>query len=164
MMECISNISAIFTCCLFVIYLVGRIYTIKKELCFGTERFNLVPSDNSIEHNYDFDFDGKATIEVYSNMAYKSVTVKQVKDYDVKKMEILSYGKSLTINHIPAYTPIYMIIDLPETIPTYVVEFIREDGIKGRYEIYSSGRTGEILPDKYVLTHTFSSYCYYFCR
>ncbi len=164
MMECISNVSAIFTCVLFIIYLIGRIITIKKELCFGTEQFKLESSDNTIEHNYEFDFDGKAIVKVISNMAYRRVTVKQVKDYDVKKLEILSYGKSITKDHIPAYKPIYMIIDLPETIPTYVVEFIREDGIKGSYEIYSSGRTGEILPDKYVLTHTFSSFCYYFCR
>lgn len=163
-MNCVSNIASIFTCFLFIAYIIGRIITMKKELCFGTERFIRVYKNDDVEHNNEFDFQGMATIEMVSSMAYKSVTVKKVNSYDTLNMSIKSYGKTITVNNISAYDPLYFIIDLPETIPTFVVEFTREDGVKGYYELYASGKTGEIIPLNYRLKHTFVSRCYYFCR
>lgn len=162
-MQLISAIASIATLILFIFYFIGRIWTLSKEQQFATERFRVTPTKESVEHNDDFDFGGAATIEVVSLMAYKYFAVTPV-EYDIDTNNVKKVGVPITKYNIQANRPLYIVIDIPEIIPQYIVEFQRYDGIKGSFYILESGRTGEIVAWGYNLKHTASSISYYLFR
>ena len=172
-MQTISNISAIVTCILFILYIIGRIWKAVVTMQSKYEKFQVQPLEtNDIEK-----FDNIIRInEVGQIFSLSSIYgIRNINIYEVlydlnksgndllKSKKLLKTYKNLNVNE-----ELYIQADLGEYVPRIQFEIERVDYTKVKFDLTTSGRTGNIITDNFISKNygfnmTFKSLLYYLC-
>lgn len=169
MWNVVSNISSIVTCILFILYIVGRIWKIfatknlKYEKFIRTDtntKFGINAYDNVVsidDEGEEFSISSSYGIRYikFYKLSYK--TSNNNLSNLVSKKLVYIY-KDLNINDL-----LYVRCDLGECVPSIQISIERMDYVKVTFELYSSGRTGNILVRTYKYKMTIRSWIYYLC-
>lgn len=164
MVSVIGLISSITTLIVFLMYIVGKFYAIKKAEMFLAESF-FVGYDNETsdinitkEINLDEDLQGNETIYLVPREPIRDISFyhydweKNKEGTFIKNVGSLRTGEALCI-----YTY------LPCGIPNYIVKYTRFDYVKGRLILGEDGRglTNYRTPE---IKHTWKSYFYHLVK
>ena len=169
MWQIVSNISSIVTCILFVLYVIGHIWKVVVTQNTRYEKFKVVP------YNSDFDIDGNDNVVIIDDIGEEfsissTYGIRNIEIYKVNyefgdsgsisliSKELKSTYKDLNINDV-----LYVRCDLGECIPTTQITIERMDYTKVTFELYSSGKTGNIRVSNYNFKMTIRSLIYYLC-
>ena len=169
MWQIVSNISSIVTCILFVLYVIGHIWKVVVTQNTRYEKFKVVP------YNSDFDIDGNDNVVIIDDIGEEfsissTCGIRNIEIYKVNyefgdsgsisliSKELKSTYKDLNINDA-----LYVRCDLGECIPTTQITIERMDYTKVTFELYSSGKTGNIRVSNYNFKMTIRSLIYYLC-
>ena len=169
MWQIVSNISSIVTCILFVLYVIGNIWKVVVTQNTKYEKFKVVP------YNSDFDIDGNDNVVIIDDIGEEfsissTYGIRNIEIYKVNyefgdsgsisliSKELKSTYKDLNINDA-----LYVRCDLGECIPTTQITIERMDYTKVTFELYSSGKTGNIRVSNYNFKMTIRSLIYYLC-
>ena len=169
MWQIVSNISSIVTCILFVLYVIGHIWKVVVTQNTRYEKFKVVP------YNSDFDIDGNDNVVIIDDIGeeFSISSTYGIRNIEIYKVnyefgdsgsisliykELKSTYKDLNINDA-----LYVRCDLGECIPTTQITIERMDYTKVTFELYSSGKTGNIRVSNYNLKMTIRSLIYYLC-
>lgn len=169
MWQIISNISSIITCALFILYVIGHIWKVFVTKNTKYEKFKVIP------FNSDFDIDDNDNVVIIDNIGDEfSISshygIRNIEIYKVTyeisdngslsliSKELKSIYKDLNINDT-----LYIRCDLGECVPTTQIAIERMDYTKVTFELYSSGKTGNILVTNYNFKMTVRSFIYYLC-
>ena len=164
MWQCISNISSIVTCFLFLLYLIGHIWKIIDSRNTIYEAFNIYPYDSSIgiedtEHFIGIDEIGDE-FSISSSYGIRNIKIYRIQ-YDedhITSRELKASYKDLNINNT-----LYVRCSLGECIPISQIEIERMDYTKVTFEPYSSGKNGNIITENYKFKMSFRSFIYHLC-
>lgn len=169
MWQIISNISSIVTCTLFVFYIIGHIWKVIVTKNTRYEKFKILPYN--LNSNID-DNDNVVIIDdvgeefsISSTYGIRNIEIYKVA-YELSdngstslvSKELKSTYKDLNINDT-----LYVRCDLGECILTTQITIERMDYTKVTFELYSSGKTGNILVSNYKFKMTMRSLIYYLC-
>lgn len=167
MWHIISNISSIVTCTLFVFYIIGHIWKVLVTKNTRYEKFKILPynSNSNIDDNVVIIDDVGEEFSISSIYGIRNIEVYKVA-YELNDSgstslvfkELKSTYKNLNINDT-----LYVRCDLGECIPTTQITIERMDYTKVTFELYSSGKTGNILVSNYNFKMTIQSLIYYLC-
>ena len=169
MWQIVSNISSIVTCTLFVLYVIGHIWKVFVTKNIRYEKFKIVPYDSDFDIN---DYDNIVIIDdigeefsISSTYGIRNINIYKVV-YELSdngsisliSKELKSTYKGLNINDT-----LYIRCNLGECVPTTQITIERMDYTQVTFELYSSGKTGNILVSNYSFKMTLRSLIYYLC-
>lgn len=169
MWQIISNISSIVTCTLFVLYMIGHIWKVFVTKNTRYEKFKILPYNSGFDiedtdHVIIIDHAGEE-FSISSAYGIRAIKIYKVNyEFDdsgsitLTSKELKSNYKNLNINET-----LYVRCNLGETIPTTQITIERTDYTKVTFELYTSGKTGNILVDNYNFKMTMRSLIYYLC-
>lgn len=186
----LGDIASIITVVLFIAYIIGRLWSLKKALEFMQEEFavmNVDPDNEDIDVNEeelyfelidDVDADDEREdgfeeaeergeiISIKSKVSMLWFKVLRI-PYDDEGNE-LPEGKAEpeieSEQPIRENVPIYIRTEIPEGYPTYRFRYQRADYIICSFDLDYNGRSGGMAPTNYKLKHTALSYLFYFFR
>lgn len=167
MWQIISNVSSIVTCLLFVLYVIGHIWKVIVTKNMRYEKFKVLPYDSSIDID---DYDNTILIDdigeqfsISSSYGIRNINIYKVNctinddgSTTLVSKELKSTYRGLNINDT-----LYVRCDLGELIPTTQIEIERMDYTKVTFELFTSGKTGNILVSNYQFKMTLKSFIYY---
>ncbi|MFD3261368.1 hypothetical protein ACE3MQ_22495 [Paenibacillus lentus] len=158
----ISFISSISTLILFIAYIFGRLYMIKKvqftlpvniDLSYQGEIEGL-----KVVNEYDLGANNSETIYLYSSEPLRWIKIYEY-DYEnsengtlVIQHDLLKDGYAIKINTY-----------LPCGVPNYILEYQRFDYIQGQMLIGENGKNG-VLEEHLSTKYTLRSYFYYLVK
>ena len=61
--------ASVATFVMFLLYLIGRIWSIHKAICYSTESFRVFSDNDDREYENEFDFGGSVVVEVISSIS-----------------------------------------------------------------------------------------------
>ena len=168
MWQIISNISSIVTCVLFILYILGQIWKILVTKTTKYEKFNVIPfDDKDIEEqdNVIIIDDIGEEFSLFSTNGIRRIKIYKVENDIDDRGTLIHKSKALvsTYEHLGVNEILYIRCDLGEIIPTTQVEVQRIDFTKATFEIYSSGKNGQILTRNYQFNLTLRGFLYYLC-
>lgn len=169
MWQIISNISSIITCTLFIFYMIGHVWKVFVTKDTRYEKFNVLP------YNSDFDINDNDHVIIIDEIGEEfsissTYGIKNIEIYKVNyelddngsatltSKELKSTYKNLNINET-----LYVRCDLGEALPTTQITIERMDYNKVTFELYSSGKTGNIIQSNYTFKMTLRGFIYYLC-
>lgn len=169
MWEVVSNISSIITCILFILYIIGRIWKIFVTKNLKYEKF--IRTDTNTEfgiNSYDnviFIDDEGEEFSISSSYGIRCIKFYKLSYRpsnnslsSLASKKLVHTHKNLNINDL-----LYVRCDLGECVPSIQICIERMDYVKVIFELYSSGRTGNILVRTYKYKMTIRSLIYYLC-
>ena len=169
MWQIISNISSIVTCTLFVFYVIGHIWKVFVTRNTRYEKFKVLPYNSNSDIN---DNDNVVIIDdvgeefcISSTYGIRNIEIYKVayKLGDNGSTSLLSKELKSTYKDLNINDTLYVQCDLGEYIPTTQITIERMDYTKVTFELYSSGKTGNILVNNYNFKMTIRSLIYYLC-
>ena len=166
MWNIISNVSSIVTCTLFILYIIGHIWKIIVTKNTRYEKFKVLPfdSDNNIENEDNVIIIDDIGPEFCISSPYGIRTIEIYKViYDNNVSSIVSKDLKASHKDLNVNDTLYVRCDLGEVVPTTQITIERMDYTKVTFEIYLSGKNGNIIVDKYKFQMTIQSLIYYLC-
>ena len=167
MWQIISNISAIFTCIMFIAYIIGHIWTIyiQKEAIF--EKIDFENFDNEVVDIDYIDFTNNSEsgqiFSISSPLGIRRISIYSVERDENSKLEF-KRGKLLkSIKNISQNKKAYFKTELFDCSPSLYIEIQRADYIITSYAITDSGRDGSLVQLDYKSKMTLKSWLYYLC-
>jgi hypothetical protein len=160
----IGLVSSITTLLVFLMYIVGKLYAIKKTELFLAEsffvRYNKETSDINIakEIKLDKDIESHETVYLVPNEPIRDISFYTYDwENDKEGTFIESVGSLKTGEALCIYT------HLPCGIPNYIIKYERFDYVKGSLVLSEDGRglTNFRMPE---LKHTMKSYLYHLVK
>ena len=166
MMNLIGNISAISTLILFVLYFIGRIWTLFKDSKYPNLDMT-VDFNHSIDDydTFDINLKGNEVVVAKYNHNLRWFAVSEIEWND--KMDRYNIKEELErVEYIPANREITICTMVPEGYPTSVIQFELANGIQGELLIgYDGRRNGNGISLGGLKLHkTFKSWIYYMVR
>lgn len=171
MWQTISNISAIVTCFLFVLYIVGHIWKVIVTRQTKYEKFEVQRFENDDEYDNVLILDEVgATFSLSSVYGIRNIKIYNVEyDYDDNgNMFLKSKKLRTTYENLNVNEELYIKCNLGEFVPIVQFEIERADYTKVTFDLIESGKTGNILTGNitsknYGFKMTFKSFLYYLC-
>lgn len=168
-MQTVSNISAIVTCFLFVLYIIGHIWKIFITKNKKYERFQIQELDDPNEME---DYDNILMVDDIGEFfsLSSSYGIKNIKVYEVlcefenDDIKIMSQNLKITYANLDENETLYIRCDLGEVMPKIQFEIERADYTKVTFFLVTSGKTGNILATDYSFKMTIKSFLYYLCN
>ena len=171
-MQTISDISAIVTCFLFVLYIIGHIWKIFITKHTKFEKFEIQKFSGLDECNEMEDYDKVLMVddigEVFSLSS--SYGIRSIKVYEVSyefendnNLKLKSKKLKSTYPNLDIDETLYIRCDLGEIMPKIQFEIERTDYTKVLFALTMSGKTGNILAFDYSFRMTLKSFFYYLC-
>ncbi len=174
MWQTISNVSAVVTCFLFILYIIGHIWKVIITRQTRFEKFQIQrfeSEDEMAEHDKVLILDRVGEVfSLSSEYGIRNVTVYHVEyDFDNEGKPYLkskrvkdTYGK-LGVNE-----QLFIRCNLGEVMSIIQFEIERADYTKVTFDVTTSGKTGNIiinniLDKNYKFQMTFKSFLYYLC-
>lgn len=169
MWQIISNISSIITCTLFILYVIGHIWKVFVTKNTRYEKFKVIP------FNSDFDIDANDNVVIIDDIGdeFSISSPYGIRNIEIYKVtyEISDNGSLSLISKELKYTyrdlnindTLYIRCNLGECVSTTQITIERMDYTKVTFELYSSGKTGNILVSNYNFKMTVRSFIYYLC-
>lgn len=156
----IGFVSSLITVMLFIFFIVSKliiINTMKETIYEEAEVLYLDKKEGlKIIEEYDLGDDNSEKVYIYSSKFLRSI---KIYEYDICKLK--KKGKPIKIyNNLRSGLAIQINTYLPCGMPKYVVEYIREDYMKGTLALGENGRSG-VLSELINIKHTFKSFIYY---
>lgn len=156
---------------LFVIFVIGKIWILRRNKDLYEEKINYLVVDADEEFNRQFLLGGKEAIEVSSPEGIYDINVYEIKKWNknytkVKKKKPIGKILEDNIQHplkLNKDEKVYIRTDLPETVPTYQVEIIKYDYSKITIALSSNGKVGG-LANNAKIERGLKSYLYYLCN
>ncbi|MFK4308444.1 hypothetical protein ABH957_003120 [Bacillus sp. RC242] len=158
----IGVISSIVTLILFIAYIAGRIFLIRKMEMTLLESLDISYSSTDKQYNLIEELQvGDNTVEGIFITPSQPLRYIKIYKFDVGKMEKgelvkeigpIRNGHSIKINTY-----------LTCGIPKFVLEYQRFDFVIGKLELADNGKNS-ILTENLLINHTFSSYIYYLIK
>lgn len=170
-MQTVSNISAIVTCFLFILYIIGHIWKIsitknKKFEKFQIQEFNDLDEDDEME-GYDNILMVDNIGEVFSlssSYGIRSIKVYEVScEFENNDLKIKSKNLKITYPNLDTNESLYIKCDLGEIMPKIQFEIERTDYTKVTFFVAVSGKTGNVISFGYSFKMTLKSFLYYLC-
>ena len=171
MWQTISNISAIVTCFLFILYIVGHIWKVIVTRQTKYEKFEVQRFENDDEYDNVLILDEVgATFSLSSVYGIRNIKIYNVEyNYDdngnifLKSKELRTTYENLNVNE-----ELYIKCNLGEFVPIVQFEIERADYTKVTFDLIENGKTGNILTGNiisknYGFKMTFKSFLYYLC-
>jgi hypothetical protein len=158
----ISLLSSVITIIVFVAYILGKLYAIKKT------EFTL---NETIEVSYSGDLEGFKVVEevelgdVTDETIYfmSSEPMREISfyayDFEDDKKGKLIYNYQTLKNDEALKIKTY----LPCGIPNYIIEYVRFDYVEGKITLGEDGRNG-VISNNLSIKHTWKSYFYYLVK
>lgn len=168
MWDRISNVSSIVTCVSFILYLIGHIWVVLKNRNIIYEKFTVIPYDSSIDieamNNILLVDDKGCEFSLESEYGIDEIKIYKVK-YDINKDGTLHFNnKELKKRFTKLHKEkLYIRCDLGETIPTTQIEIKRSDYARITFDLYESGRNGQIVTCNKKYRMSFISFLYHLC-
>ncbi|MBU3133405.1 hypothetical protein KPL40_13180 [Clostridium gasigenes] len=166
MFQVISNLSSLVTLFLFLLYIIGRIWTINKNKKLSFEDFKL---DYSVNDNLDrrnqYELSGDELITIKSSQGLNWIEVYEVY-FDNKKNEVGLKSKKPVISHklLNINEEMYIKTYVPCGIPCYRIIYQRFDYIVESFDIGMDGKYGGLYKNNFSRKLTLKSYLYYLCK
>lgn len=172
-MEFLSNISSIMTVFLFLVYFIGRFWTISKdkkinhekfEVKYITENENFLENDD-IDDDFIYDLGGNEVIEFKSSMYINWIKVYEINynenftEWTIDKRKPIFVHKNLNINE-----SIYIKTFIPEVFCQHRIEYERYDYTKVGFNLGCDGRQKILAKGFFKSKLTFKGYLYYLFR
>lgn len=164
----ISNISAIVTCVAFILYLAGHIWVVVKNKYTLYEKLTVLPYDSKIdieeEDNTVIVDDNGCEFVLESEYGISNINIYKV-DYDINSdgtLKLTSRKQKSSFSNLNQ-EKLFIRCDLGEIIPTTQFEIKRSDYVMITFDIYESGRNGQIITCNYKYKMTFKSFLYHLC-
>lgn len=164
----ISNISAIVTCVTFILYLAGHIWVVVKNKYTLYEKLTVLPYDSKIdieeEDNTVIVDDNGCEFVLESEYGISNINIYKV-DYDINSdgtLKLTSRKQKSSFSNLNQ-EKLFIRCDLGEIIPTTQFEIKRSDYVMITFDIYESGRNGQIITCNYKYKMTFKSFLYHLC-
>lgn len=168
MWNIISNVSSIVTCVAFLLYLAGHIWVVIKNRYNIYEKFSVVPLDSKTDiengdHVLLIDNNG-CEFSLSSNYGINEIKIYKV-DYSIQENgELKSDSKVLVNGYKKLNTDkLYIRCDLGEHIPTTRLKITRSDYTIITFDIFESGKNGNIITCNYKFKVTFKGFLYHLC-
>ncbi len=167
MWQIISNVSSIVTCLLFVLYIVGHIWKVIVTKDTRYEKFKILPFDTGFDAD---DNDNSIIIDEAGELfsLSSSYGIRNIKLYKVEYMfndngttTLVSKELKHTCKGINISDTLYIKCELGEIIPTTQIEIERMDYTRVTFELYTSGKNGNILVENYKFKMTLKCFIYY---
>lgn len=156
----ISFVSSLITVVLFIFFIVSKLIIINtmKETIY--EEAEVIYSDEKedlkIIEEYDLGDKNSEKVYIYSSKFLRSI---KIYEYDICKLK--KKGKPIKIyKNLRSGLAIQINTSLPCGIPRYIVEYIREDYMKGTLLLGENGKSG-VLSELINVKHTLKSFIYY---
>ena len=165
-MELFSNIASIITVFLFVLYIVGHIYTILQLKYSLSEQY---------QFEREFDFEGpkpKHYFELTENVGLifsisSTVGIKEIRIYESvysqEKADRVKGNLKGKLEKIRSNEKAYIKMEIPDTGDGCIIELVKFDGVEISFGVASSGYDGSLVQTNYSLKTTFKSFVYYMC-
>lgn len=168
MWQIISNISSIVTCVAFILYLIGHIWVVLKNRYTIYEKFTVISYDSGIdiedEDNTLIVDDNGCEFSIESEYGINEIKIYKV-DYDINSDGTLrSNSRKLksTFSNLKKER-LYIRCDLGECILTTQFEIKRSDYAIITFDLYESGKNGQIITCNYKYKMTLKSFLYHLC-
>ena len=168
MWNIIANISSIFTCLTFLLYLAGHIWVVFKSKHTIYEKFTVIPYNSNIaiedEDNSLIVDDNGCEFILESEYGINNVNIYKV-DYNISNKGTLCLNsKTLKSTSSNLKTEkLFIRCDLGETIPTTQFEIKRADYAVITFDICESGKNGHIIVCNYKYKMNLKSFLYHLC-
>ena len=165
-MELLSDIASIATVVLFVLYIVGHIYTIKQLQYSLSEHYHF-------EENFDFEgpkpehyFELSPNIgrifSISSDVGIKEICIYE-SFYSQEKDDRVKGRLKGKLEKIRSNEKAYIRVEIPDLGDGCFIELVKCDGVKISFGVASSGYNGSLVQTSYSLKMTFKSWVYYMC-
>lgn len=165
-MEHLSNIASIATVVLFVLYIIGHIYTIKQLQYSLSEQYQF-------EENFDFEgpkpkhyFEFSPNIgrifSISSKIGIKEICIYE-SFYSQEKDGRVKGSLKGKLEKIRSNEKAYIKVDTPDLGAGCFIELVKCDGVKISFGVASSGYDGSLVQTQYALKMTLKSWVYYLC-
>ena len=164
----ISNISSIVTCVAFMLYLIGHIWVIIKNRNNIYEKFSIIPLEYEIniedQNNFLIVDDIGSEFSLESNYGINKIKIYRICYQQKRNGKLKYYKKNLlkTFNKLNK-GKLYIRCDLGECVPITRFVITRSDCTKIAFDLYQSGKTGEIITDHYTYKLTLTGLLYHLC-
>lgn len=158
----IADISAVATLILFLLYFIGRLWSVHINKKFSYEKITvLFPIDDAELDVYNIN--GDAILKILSGQYLNWIKVYsfEYKDEQCKKIDkkLLDTIRKININE-----PVYLGVELPEVIPNILIEFQRFDYVIGSFILYPDGRGIGYNSSDFEFRNTFRTFLYYLVK
>lgn len=164
----ISNVSSIVTCVAFLLYLAGHIWVVLKNKHTIYEKFTVIPYDSKIdiedEDNTLIVDDNGCEFVLESEYGISNINIYKV-DYDINSdgtLKLTSRKQKSSFSNLKQ-EKLFIRCDLGEFIPTTQFEIKRSDYAIITFDIYESGKNGNIIVCNYKYKMTLKSFLYHLC-
>lgn len=169
MWSTVGNISAIVTCFLFILYIIGHIWKAFITRHTKFEKFQIQ------ELNENDDLEGYDNILIVDNIGEtfslsSSYGIRNIKIYEVScgigndgKIEIQSKKLREVYPQLDICEPLYIRCDMGELMPRIQLEIERADYTKVTCFLGTSGKNGHMIAYEYSFKMTLKSFLYYLC-
>ena len=148
MIEILGFISSLVTCVLFGLYVVGHIWDYENNKVFRQEKFENVYLDNIEETDNVIILDEiGTTFSISSAKGIRKISVYKVL-FEIKESgELKLIEKILLKEHGVLYAgeKLYIKADLGEILPKIEIDVLREDYTNVTFDIYESGKNGNVI-------------------
>ena len=166
MWQMISNISAVVTCFLFVLYIIGHVWKISNSKHLLYEKFQIEQLAEEEIHMLDnlveLDEEEGEIFSICSPNGMKNISVYEA-TYDGNKNRFVK-GKLLhSLQNINVDEKVYFRTAIPCGIPNKYIELEKCDYVKIKFAVAQSGKNGEFIKSNHECKMTLKSWIYYMC-
>lgn len=166
MWQTVCNISAVFTCILFITYIIGHIWKVKNSKKLLYENFQIEYLTNEqlgrVDTLIDLDSEQGDVFSISSPNGIRKVRVYDT-SYDCKSKKF-NKGKLLNeVKDINVDEKVYFRVIIPCGIPNKYVELEKCDYARISFVVGQSGKTGNFMRINHTCKMTLRSWIYYLC-
>ena len=156
------------TIILFILFVIGKIWILKRNMPLYNENFEYILIDKDEEFNQQFLLGGNETIKLYSPDGIYDIIVYTLDYTEQGKINRKRISSDLEdgIQHplkLNKNEPVYLKLDLPCGMPNYQIEIIKYDYVKLTVELVANGKVGGVSALVKV-RYGFRSLLYYLCQ
>lgn len=166
MWQIISNISAVVTLVLFVLYMIGHWWSIKISKKLLYEKFEIENLSNEeldeVDTLIDLGQSGDEVFSVSSPNGIRKISVYDV-EYDYANNKFINKNLLKELTDINVDEKVYVRTCIPEGAPNKYIEVEKCDYIKIGFALATSGKNGKLVKVDYKCKMTFKSWIYYLC-
>ena len=169
MWEIITNISSVFTCILFIMYIIGHIWIIyiSKDKIFEKLEFEYIEDKDyeKYQENYFIDLAGEygSLFSISSPEGIKKIKVFGVDRIEEPEIEYIKGHFIEEFSNIKPNEKVYFRGYFSDFSSNISLEIERGDYIKTFFIVSESERNGEIYQMNQKSKMTFKSWIYYLC-
>lgn len=156
---------------LFLIFVVGKIWILKRNKDLYEDRIDEHIEKEDKDYNRQFLLGGKQIVKISSPEGIYDINVYKIEKWNktntkVKKKKVVDKDQEDNIQHplkLNKNDEVYIKTDLAETLPLFQVEIIKYDYTKIILELAENGKVGGLADNKKV-KWGLKSYLYYLCK